>query len=344
MSVRFKAGRGEDEMILLAHGDGGALTRELVERVFLRHFHNTLLKPLSDAAVFPCDGGRLALTTDSFVVDPLFFPGGDIGRLAVCGTVNDLAVSGARPLYLTASFLLEEGLPVAVLDRIASSMALACRAAGVSIVAGDTKVVERGHLDKVFITTAGVGLVPEGIDLGCHRPAPGDLVLVNGSIGNHGLAVLAQRSRLGLDGQIESDCAPLNKVIFKLLGRVKGVRVMRDLTRGGLATAAGEIAGSAGLDIWLEESALPVDPAVRGASEMLGLDPLYLANEGKFMCIVKAAEAAAALKVLRGDPLGRSACVIGEVREGTGNLYLKTVLGGARVLDLLAGAPLPRIC
>lgn len=345
MSARIKAGRsGDDEVVLLAHGDGGALTRELVERIFVRRFQNDLLRPLSDAAIFSAGAGRMAFTTDSFVVDPLFFPGGDIGKLAVCGTVNDLAVSGAKPLYLTASFIMEEGLPLADLDRIAVSMALACRAAGVSIVAGDTKAVERGHLDKIFITTAGVGFVPEEVDLGYHRPAPGDKVLINGSIGNHGLAVLAQREGLGLDGQIESDCAPLNKLIFKLLGKLKGVRIMRDLTRGGLATAAREIAGAAGVDIWLEEASLPVDPVVRGAAEMLGLDPLYLANEGKFMAVVAPGEADAAVKIMQAHPLGRGACIIGEVGEGTGNAYLKTALGGTKVLDLLSGAPLPRIC
>lgn len=344
LAAKLKAGRGGDEVILLAHGDGGALTRDLVERIFLRHFQSELLRPLSDAAVFSAEGGRMAFTTDSFVVDPLFFPGGDIGKLAVYGTVNDLAVSGARPLYLTASFIIEEGFPMAILDRIASSVALACRAAAVSIVAGDTKVVERGHLDKIFITTAGVGRVPEGVDLGYHRPAPGDKVILNGSIGNHGLAVLAQRESLGLDGQIDSDCAPLNKIIFKLLRKLKGVKIMRDLTRGGLATAVKEIAGAAGVDIWLDETTIPVDPVVRGATEMLGLDPLYLANEGKFMSVIDPAEAAAAVEIMKGDPLGRSAKVIGEVREGTGNVYLKTALGGAKILDLLAGTPLPRIC
>lgn len=344
MSVKWDGERDAEEVILLAHGDGGALTRELVERVFLRHFENDLLRPLGDAAVFPVGGGRLAFTTDSFVVDPLFFPGGDIGKLAVCGTVNDLAVSGARPLYLSASFILEEGFPIAGLERVVASMALACKTAGVRIVTGDTKVVGRGHLDKIFITTAGVGLVPGGLDLGCHRLSPGDRVLVNGSIGNHGLAVLARREGLGLEGRLESDCAPLNGMIDKLLGRLQSVRVMRDLTRGGLATAAREIAGAAGMDLWLEEGSIPVDLPVTGAAEMLGLDPLYLANEGKFLCIVGPAEAAEALAIMRGDPLGRDARVIGEVREGAGNLYLKTALGGAKILDLLTGAPLPRIC
>ncbi|OAT85576.1 hydrogenase expression/formation protein HypE [Desulfotomaculum copahuensis] len=334
----------DGQVILLAHGDGGALSRELVEQVFLRHFKSEPLLPLADAALLDDSGGRLALTTDSFVVDPLFFNGGDIGKLAVCGTVNDLAVSGAVPRYLAASFMIEEGLPLATLERVAASMAAACAEAGVQVAAGDTKVVQRGHLDKLFITTTGVGWLPAGVEPGYHRLAAGDVVLINGFLGDHGLAVLSRRHGLELDGQIVSDCAPLNGITGALLARCPGVKIMRDLTRGGLATAVKEIALAAGVDFRLEEEALPVRDVVRGAAEMLGLDPLYLANEGKFLAVVDAKEAQTALDVLREHPLGRRTCAIGRVEAGRGNVYLQTVMGGTRLLDLLAGEPLPRIC
>ncbi|MGB9846771.1 MAG: hydrogenase expression/formation protein HypE [Desulfotomaculales bacterium] len=344
VSGRFPA-KSDDGVILLAHGDGGALTHNLIKELFLKYFRNESLLSLTDAAVLNAAEGRLCLTTDSFVVDPVFFPGGDIGFLSVCCTVNDLAVSGARPRYLTASFVIEEGFALKDLERVVSSMAAACRAAGVGVVAGDTKVVGRGHLDKIFITTTGVGFVPEGVDLGYHRLAPGDLVLVNGSVGNHGLAVLAAREELGLDGRLESDCAPLNGLIEQLFRRFgKGIKIMRDLTRGGLATALKEIAVSSGVDFYISEGAIPVDAEVSGAAEMLGLDPLYLANEGKFLLVIEAALAEAALAVMRGDGLGRRASIIGEVRAGGGKVYLQTLPGGTRLLDLLAGAPLPRIC
>ncbi|MGI6604726.1 MAG: hydrogenase expression/formation protein HypE [bacterium] len=332
------------QVVLLAHGDGGALTRELVEKVFLRHFANPALKEQGDAAELPKKLGRLALTTDSFVVNPLFFPGGDIGKLAVYGTVNDLAVSGARPEYLAASFLLEEGLELSVLNRVTASMADACREAEVEIVAGDTKVVEREHLDQLFITTTGVGWLAEDSELGYRQIRPGDLVLVNGNLGDHGLAIIMSRYGLDLNEQIKSDCAPLNHIIHQLLTSCHGIRFMRDLTRGGLATAVKEVALAASVDIWLVEEALPVARAVRAGADVLGLDPLYLANEGKFLAIVAREEAEHALTVLKEHRLGRAAAVIGEVREGRGNAYLKTALGGTKFLDLMAGAPLPRIC
>ncbi len=333
------------DIILLAHGDGGVLTHELVRDLFLRYFSNQTLKGLTDAAVFTGPSGRVAVTTDSFVVNPLVFPGGDIGKLAVCGTVNDLAVSGARPLYLTAAFLLEEGLPIADLERFVASMAGTCKEAGVEIIAGDTKVVGRGSLDRIFINTAGVGIVPETLDLGYARLVPGDRVLINGPIGDHGMAVLTARENLNFAGQLESDCAPLNGIIAELLREIsREVKIMRDLTRGGLATAAKEIAVAAGCDIHLEEAAVPVRPAVKGAAELLGLDPLYLANEGKFMAVVSAPSAEDALAVLKANPLGRSAAIIGEVSGGIGNLYLRTPFGGTKYLDMLVGEPLPRIC
>lgn len=332
-------------VVLLAHGDGGALTHELVTRLFLRYFPNQTLKSLTDAAVFPLlSAGRLAVSTDSFVVNPPFFPGGDIGKLAVYGTVNDLAVSGAKPLYLTASFLLEEGLPVADLELFVASMSKACAKAGVEIIAGDTKVVGRGSLDRIFINTTGIGIVPEGVDLGYSHIEPGDCILVNGYIGDHGMAVIAARENLAFAGQIESDCAPLNGIIGDLLNEVSGVKLMRDLTRGGLATAAKEIAMAAARDIYIEEADVPVRPEVKGAAELLGLDPLYLANEGKFMAVVSAAQAGKALAVLKTHPLGETARIIGEVSKGRGNVYLRTPFGGTKFLDMLAGDLLPRIC
>ncbi len=334
----------QDELVLLAHGDGGLLTHELLQKYFLRYFGNELLNALTDAACFPLQPGRMAITTDSFVVDPIFFPGGDLGKLAVCGTVNDLAVSGARPLYLTASFILEEGFSLNELERIVASMAKACREAEVKIVAGDTKVVGRGQADKIYITTTGVGyLLPEA-NLGYHRLEPGDHVLVNGCLGDHGLAILLQREALGLDGQVVSDCAPLNKITEKLLQRFRGIKLMRDLTRGGLATAAKEIALAAGMDIWLNEATLPVAESVKGVTALLGLDPLYLANEGKFLVVVAAAEAADLLHYLKEEFSAKDASLIGHIQEGRGNVYLKTTLGGTRKLEMLSSAPLPRIC
>lgn len=330
--------------VLLAHGDGGELSRQLVDQIFLQHFSNDFLEPLSDAAVLNLSGCKLALTTDSYVVRPIFFPGGDIGKLAVCGTVNDLAVSGARPVYLTASFILEEGLPLEVLEQVAHSMGETCRLAGVQVVTGDTKVVEKGHGDMVFINTAGIGTIPGDLDLGQHQIAPGDVVLINGPVGNHGLTVLLERENLGLESGIISDCAPLNGIIQQILTGVSGVKMMRDLTRGGLATAIKEIALGAGVDIVLEETAIPVDADVRAGLNILGLDPLYMANEGKFVIFATREKAPAVLEIMQNHPLGGKAAVIGEVAAGKGNVLLKTGLGGTKVLDMLAGSPLPRIC
>jgi len=338
------ADRDTGEVILLPHGDGGALTRELIERVFLPRFTNPLLQPMTDGAVLGAMVGKVVLTTDSFVVDPLFFPGGDIGKLAVCGTVNDLAVMGAVPRYLTAAFIIEEGLPLAVLERVADSMAAACRETGVAIVAGDTKVVERGAADRLFVNTAGVGAIPAGVELGCHQVRAKDVVLVNGGLGEHGLAIMAGRHGLDTGARLSSDCAPLNGLALRLTRGLATLRVMRDLTRGGLATGAKEIAASGGVAIRLWEDACPVAPAVRGACEILGLDPLYLANEGKLLAVVGPGEAEKALALMRADPLGRDAAIIGTVEEGAGDLFLQTALGGTKVLDLLAGDPLPRIC
>ncbi|MBE0465772.1 MAG: hydrogenase expression/formation protein HypE [Candidatus Desulforudis sp.] len=338
------SGSKNEEVILLAHGDGGRLTHDLVTGLFLRHFGNRLLRELTDAAAFPVGEGRMAVTTDSFVIDPPFFPGGDIGKLAVCGTVNDLAVSGADPRYLTVAFLIEEGFPLADLERVAVSMARTCAEAGIEIVAGDTKVVGRGHLDRIFVNTTGVGVISPGVDLGYHRLTPGDRILVNGNMGDHGMAVLAVREGFGFGEQVVSDCAALHRITGRLLAELDGVKLMRDLTRGGLATSAKEIAVSSRVDIWLNEAEIPVGSSIRGAAEMLGVDPLYMANEGKFLAVVAPEEAEEALSLMRSDELGREARIIGEVKSGRGDVFLKTALGGTKYLDLLAGAPLPRIC
>lgn len=335
------------DRILLAHGSGGALSHELIRDLFVRYFDNPTLAAMSDAAVLAdLPPGRVALTTDSYVVQPLFFPGGDIGELAVCGTVNDLAVVGARPRYLTAGFILEEGLPLATLERVVASMAATAQAAGVEIVTGDTKVVGRGAADGLFINTAGVGVIPEGLDLGVHRLAPGDAVLVNGTIGDHGMAVMMQREGLAFGSALESDTAPLNGLIDALLASVPGqVHAMRDATRGGLATVLNEWAEAAGAGIALEEAAIPVREEVRAACEFLGLSELYAANEGKVVAAVDGAAALAALDALRGHPLGRNAAIIGTITEANaGRVVLETPYGAHRIVQMLTGAQLPRIC
>jgi hydrogenase expression/formation protein HypE len=336
--------QNNNDIILLSHGDGGLLTHQLLEKYFLPNFRNTLLEGLTDAATFPVRQGKMAITTDSFVVDPIFFPGGDIGKLAVCGTVNDLAVSGAKPLYLTAAFIIEEGFPVADLERIIVSMTEACREADIMIVAGDTKVVGRTQADKIFITTAGIGYTLPEADLGYNRIGSGDVVIVNGPMGNHGLSVLLERQSFNFDAKILSDCAPLNSLTEGLIKKFKGIKFMRDLTRGGLATCVKEIALSAGLDMKLNEPDIPIDDEVKGITETLGLDPLYLANEGKFLIIAAENEAGSILGYLREDLSARQSAIIGHVERGKGNVYLKTALGGTRRLTMLTGAPLPRIC
>jgi len=334
------------DKILMAHGSGGQLSHELVELVFLRHLHNPTLADLDDAAVLPpLAGARLALTTDSYVIHPLFFPGGDIGKLAVCGTVNDLSMRGARPLYLTAGFILEEGLPLDDLDRIVASMAATARAAGVQIVAGDTKVVERGSADGLFINTAGLGLVPEGVTVSGAGAQPGDVVMVSGTLGDHGMAIMSQREGLSFSTPLKSDCAPLNGLVAALLAAAPNVHCLRDPTRGGLATALNELAARSGVGIEIEETQIPVREAVRGLCELLGLDPLYVANEGKLVAVVAAGEADAALAALRAHEYGADAAVIGRVVAGhPGRLVLRTPLGARRVVDMLVGEQLPRIC
>lgn len=362
-----------ENQILLAHGSGGVLSRELICDVFARHFSNPFLDDLGDAAlVGELPPGRLALTTDSYVVQPLFFPGGDIGKLAVCGTVNDLAVAGVRPLYLTAGFILEEGLPLETLERVVVSMAETAGEAGVLIVAGDTKVVEHGAADGLFINTAGVGVVPPGVDLSPARLRPGDALLINGPVGDHGLAVMLQREGLRFQTTLQSDVAPLYGLIAALLDAIPGqVRCLRDATRGGLATVlnewvapplvppeGGEIGtaaraasppvgriegGKIGIDV--EEAAIPTRESVRAACEFLGLDPLYAANEGKVIIAVAAEAVETALAVLRAHPLGQEAALIGHVTgEHAGRVVLRTPYGARRILPMLTGAQLPRIC
>jgi hydrogenase expression/formation protein HypE len=326
-----------DQVVTLAHGAGGKTTRRLVEGLFVQELSNPLLDRLGDAAVV--DG--LAFTTDSFVVKPLFFPGGDIGGLAVNGTVNDLAVAGAEPLWLSAGFVIEEGFPLGDLRLIARSMAGAARAAGVAVVAGDTKVVERGSADGLFVTTAGVGRMKATFG----APQPGDRILLSGTIGDHGFAVLVARGELKLESALRSDTASLYELADALIELGPALRWMRDPTRGGLATALNELAGATKLTIRLDEGAIPIRAEVAGAAEILGIDPLYVANEGKLIAVVAAEAADDALSALRSHPLGREAALIGEVDSAAdGLVVLETALGGSRIVDMLVGDPLPRIC
>ncbi|GAB3147685.1 hydrogenase expression/formation protein HypE [Microbispora hainanensis] len=335
-----------EEHITMAHGAGGKATQTLIEAVFLDAFRNPLLEPLEDGAVFGAGGARLAFTTDSYVVSPLFFPGGDIGDLAVNGTVNDLAVCGARPLYLSAGFVLEEGFPVEDLRRISASMARAAAAAEVSIVTGDTKVVQRGKADGCYVTTAGVGLVEGDVRLGVAHARPGDAVLVSGPIGEHGVTIMLARGELDIEADVTSDTAPLNGLVAALRAAVGGgVRCLRDATRGGVATILNEIARASGVAVVVEEDAVPVRPAVRGACELLGIDPLYVACEGRMVTVVAGDAAAPALAALRSHPLGEGAAIVGRVQDDPpGLVLLKTAFGGTRIVDVLVGDPLPRIC
>lgn len=336
-----------DETIVLGHGSGGQMTHDLIQKVFLATLGRSCLPNGNDSASLslPNAPGRLAISTDSHIVTPLFFPGGDIGRLAVCGTVNDISMSGAQPLYLTAGFILEEGLPIPTLRRVLLSMQAAAAEAGIQFVAGDTKVVEHGKADGLFINTTGVGWIPEGRIIGGEQAQPGDVILLSGPIGDHGIAVLAARGELGFEAEVESDVAPLNHLIAAALQAAPHIHVLRDPTRGGLATTLCEIALQSQVGIWLDEVRIPIRPAVRAAAEMLGFDPLYIANEGKVILIVPADEADAALTTLRAQSYGQFAERIGEVRrDPPGRALLRTTIGGTRVLDMLAGEMLPRIC
>jgi hydrogenase expression/formation protein HypE len=337
--------------VLLGHGSGGRLTNELIQRLFVPAFANDILSALEDQATvtLPLDRGkpasRIAMTTDGFVVRPLFFPGGDIGKLAVYGTVNDLAVGGALPLFLSAAFILEEGMPLVDLRRIVASMKAACQAAGVALVTGDTKVVDRGKGDQVFITTTGVGVVPEGRSLSIRSVKVGDRLLLSGTMGDHGITILSVREGLEFETVLESDCAPLNDLARVMLEACPGIRWMRDPTRGGVSSAMNEMATAAQVGVRLKESALPVRPEVRAACEMLGLDPLYVANEGKLIAAVPPEDADRLLATMRSHPLGKNAAIIGEVvAEHPALVTIQSLVGGDRVVTLLAGEQLPRIC
>jgi hydrogenase expression/formation protein HypE len=332
-------------LVTLTHGAGGKATRDLVSGLFAAELANEALAPLGDSALLELPPGRVALTTDAFVVKPLRFPGSDIGELAVNGTVNDLAVAGARPLWLTAGFVLEEGLPLEELQAIAVSMAAAARRAGVAVAAGDTKVVERGRCDGLYVTTAGVGVLGHGVELAPDRVRPGDRVLVSGTLADHGMAVMIARGELALETEIESDSAPVHELAAALLELGDALHWMRDPTRGGLATALNELAASSGLTVRLDETKLPVLPTVQAACEILGIDPLYVANEGKLVAVVAPEAADTALAALRADELGRDASAVGVVEEAPDPLVLlDTTLGGSRIVDVLVGDPLPRIC
>ncbi len=353
--ARRRKRKFKDEQITLAHGSGGRAMHELIEGLFLEHLRNPLLEALEDQAVFEVGDGtsrpRLAFTTDSYVVTPVFFPGGDIGRLAVCGTVNDLAMSGARPLYLSAAFILEEGFPVEELRRILASMRAAADEAGVAIVTGDTKVVQKGSADKIFINTTGIGIIESPVRVSAARAEVGDRVLLSGTIGDHGTTIMIARGELELETDIESDTAPLNSLVNDMLdeaacaGSLDGIHAMRDPTRGGVATTLNEIALASEVCIEIREDLIPVREEVHGASEILGLDPLYVANEGKLIAVVSSDIADRVVARMKQHPYGRGACVIGEVKaEPKGIVAMRTGFGGTRIVDMLVGEQLPRIC
>lgn len=330
----------------MTHGSGGRAMAQLIEELFARHFDNEWLRQGNDGATLPLPvGGRMVVSTDAHVVSPLFFPGGDIGCLSVHGTINDVAVMGAKPLWLTASFILEEGFPMADLDRIVESMARAAKEAGVPVVTGDTKVVEQGKADGVFITTAGIGVVAEGIALSGDRARPGDAILLSGTVGDHGMAIMGSRESLGFSAPIVSDTAALHGLVAAMLGTGADIRVLRDPTRGGLATTLNEIARQSGVGMMIEEAAIPVNPEVAAACEFLGLDPLYVANEGKLVAVVAEGDADRVLAAMRAHPQGARAACIGRVQEDNHHfVQMLTELGGRRIVDWLTGEQLPRIC
>ena len=331
--------------ITLSHGSGGVQTNKLINEVFFKYFNNDILNQMNDAAQIDIDFTKLAFTTDSFVVNPIFFNGGNIGKLAVCGTVNDLAVSGAKPLYLTSAFIIEEGFPIKKLEEIVKSMAEEARIAGVKIVAGDTKVVEKGNVDWIYINTSGIGKIYENVDINCANARVGDVVIINGTLGDHGMTIMCERNKLGLEGNLKSDCASLNSLVDTMLEAYDGIHVIRDATRGGIAAVLNEISEFSNVTIALEENNLPLKEEVKGATEMLGLDPLYIANEGKLCAFVPEAYAEKVLNAMRNHPLGFEAAIIGKVTEELGQkVYLNTVVGGKRLVDMPSGIQLPRIC
>ena len=334
-----------EDKILLAHGSGGRLTHDLIKEIFLPHFSNPFLEPLDDSAKIINREGSMGFTTDSYVVNPIFFPGGDIGKLAVCGTVNDLSMIGATPFYLSLSLIIEEGFSIELLQKIVSSIHKTVEQAGVSIVTGDTKVVEHGAADQLFLNTSGIGWIKQGINLSGINAKPGDQILLSGYLGDHEIAILSQREGFRFQGEIKSDCAPLNDLVGKMLDTCPSIRCMRDPTRGGLATTLNEIASMSGVGMVIEEEKVPVRESIRGICELLGLDPLYLANEGKLVAICPSDVAERLLNVMKNHPLGRKGEIIGKVTEqNPKRVILHTLIGGQRILDMLTGGQYPRIC
>ena len=343
---RFPAGLNVRKGIVdMTHGSGGRAMAQLIEELFFKHFDNELLNQANDQAVFDVSAGRMVMSTDGHVISPLFFPGGDIGSLSVHGTINDVAMSGAEPLYLSVGFILEEGFPLADLEKIVISMAGAAKDAGVEVITGDTKVVEKGSGDGVFITTTGIGVVPEGVNISGDGAQAGDAILVSGTIGDHGVAIMSSRENLQFETAIESDSAALHSLIADMVAAVPGIHCLRDPTRGGLATTLNELAQQSAVGMSLIEENIPVNPAVTAACELLGLDPLYVANEGKLVCICAQQDAQKLLEVMQQHPLGKYAAIIGEVTEDQhGFIQMETSFGGSRIVDWLVGEQLPRIC
>jgi hydrogenase expression/formation protein HypE len=332
-------------IITLAHGSGGKLTHDLIKDIFVKHFSNDILLSGDDSARIDLNGGRLAFTTDSFVITPIFFKGGNIGKLAVCGTVNDLAAAGAKPLYLSCGFIIEEGFSIKELEEVVALMGQTAKECGVKIVTGDTKVVQKNAVDKIFINTSGIGVVHEGLNVSGSNAMPGDKIIITGTIGDHGCSVLLEREALDIVSDLESDCSPLNLILEKVFEIEKDIHVLRDPTRGGLGTTLNEIARQSNVGIKLHEDRIPLREQVRGVCEMLGLDPLYMANEGKMIIILPGKSAEKVLGVLRADLLGKNSCVIGEVtEEHRGRVTMKTITGGSRIVDIPVGDQLPRIC
>jgi hydrogenase expression/formation protein HypE len=335
----------KSDKILLDHGSGGKISHRMTRDMLLPVFNNTILSGLNDGAIFELQGVRMAFSTDSYTVDPIFFPGGNIGELSVYGTVNDLAMCGASPLYLSAALIIEEGFPLEQLETIIAAMGKAAETAGVTVVTGDTKVVPKGMVDKIFINTSGIGVIPDGVDVASHRAMPGDRVILSGTIADHAVSVLARREGFSFETSAQSDTAPLNHMVRAMFAAGRGVHVLRDPTRGGLGTALNEIAEASSVGVRIREDRIPVKPEVAGLCELLGFDPLYLANEGKLIAFVAPDDAEAVLNAVRADRCGRDAAVIGEVVAGhPGSVFMETRIGGTRIVDMLAGEQLPRIC
>jgi len=335
----------KDDKIILDHGAGGRISHNLITDVMLPVFDNPVLSQLDDGAILDIDGMRIAFSTDTFTVDPIFFPGGNIGDLAVNGTVNDIAMCGANPLFLSAGLLIEEGFPVEELKRILKAMGNAADTAGVKIITGDTKVVPKGAADKIFINTSGLGLIPEGVKISCHRAMPGDRIILSGGIAEHGMTILTRRAGMSFESSLMSDTAPLNHMVGRMLSASRDIHVLRDPTRGGVGTTLNEIASSSGVGIVIYEDRIPINSQVEALCELMGLDPLYIANEGKLVAIVGKDHVKEVLSAMKGDSLGKDAAIIGDVvAENPGSVLMKTKIGGTRIVDMLTGEPLPRIC